>query len=238
VNIQAVILAGGKGTRIQGLFPGRPKALVPVAGKPFIERLVEWLYAQGITNVHIAAGHLAHPIVKWSDGYARKPGALSVSIEPEPLGTAGGIKFVENHLRTDPFFVLNGDSMVPNLNLADMARQHRASKAVATLAVTRIEEAGRYGTVEFNDQGTITMFLEKADRHGGWVNGGIYLMSRATLNQIVPGRNLSIETDIFPALAAMGRLCAFRSDPPLLDMGTPEGLAALDAYVQSGNPKS
>lgn len=231
MQIQAIILAGGKGTRIQGMFPDRPKALVPVGGKPFIERQIEWLFRQGISDVHIAAGHMAGALQQWIKGYARQPGTLSITVEPEPLGTAGGIKFIEAHLRTDPFFVLNGDSLVPNLRLNDMAIAHQESKAVATLAVTRIEESGRYGTVEFDDTGKITMFLEKADRKGGWVNGGIYLMSRSTLAQIVPGRNLSIETDIFPALAVLGRLRAFRTEPPLLDMGTPDGLAAMEQFV-------
>lgn len=231
MNAQAIILVGGKGTRISGLFPDRPKALVPVAGRPFIERLIEWLLAQGVSDVHVAAGHMAGALKEWAKDYARKPGALTLSVEPEPLGTAGGIKFVESHLRTDPFFVLNGDSLVPNLKLKAMAAEHRHAKAVATLAVTRIEEAGRYGTVEFDASGRITMFLEKADRKGGWVNGGVYLMSRAILAQIAPGRNLSIETDIFPALAALGRLHAHRADPPLLDMGTPDGLAAMERFV-------
>ena len=231
MNTQAVILAGGKGTRISALFPDRPKALVPVAGKPFIEHQVEWLYRQGVSDVHIAAGHMAGALEQWIEGYAKQPGALTITIEPEPLGTAGGLKFIESHLRTDPFFVLNGDSLVPQLKLGDMFRQHQDSKATATLAVTRIDEAGRYGTVEFDGSGKITMFLEKADRKGGWVNGGIYLMARSTLAQIVPGRNLSIETDIFPALAQLGRLRAFQADPPLLDMGTPAGLKAMEEYL-------
>ncbi|MFH0907587.1 MAG: sugar phosphate nucleotidyltransferase [bacterium] len=233
MNTQAVILAGGKGTRLSVLYPDHPKALVPIAGKPFIEHLVELLYRQGITDVHIAAGHLAGTLMKWVEDYAPKPGGLTITVEPQPLGTAGGLKFVEKYLRTDPFFVLNGDSLVPNLRFADMAKQHRASNAMATLAVTRIDEAGRYGTVEFDGSDTITMFLEKADRKGGWVNGGVYLMSRATLAQIVPGRNLSIETDLFPALAQLGRLRAFRAEPPLLDMGTPEGLAAMERFLTS-----
>ena len=231
MNTQAIVLAGGKGTRLAHLYPDRPKALVPVAGRPFIEHLIETLFRQGITDVHIAGEHLADSIKSWASANARKPGTLTITVEPEPLGTAGGLKYVEKHLRTDPFFVLNGDTLVPNLRFADMANQHRASGAVATLAVTRIEETGRYGTVEFDGSDRITMFLEKAERKGGWVNGGVYLMSRATLSEIVPGRNLSIETDIFPALAQLGRLRAFRAEPPLLDMGTPEGLKAMESYL-------
>ncbi len=232
MNTQAIILAGGKGTRLKSKFPDRPKALVPVAGRPFIERQIEWLFREGITDVHIAAGHLAGELTKWEHDYARKPGRLTISVEPEALGTAGGIKFVENYLRTDPFFVINGDTLMPNLRFADLAKQHAASKAPATLAVTQIEEAGRYGTVEFDASGAITTFLEKADRKNGWISGGVYLMSRSVLSNIVPGRNLSIETDIFPALAALHRLRAFPAAPPLYDMGTPEGLKAMEEFVK------
>jgi NDP-sugar pyrophosphorylase family protein len=121
---------------------------------------------------------------------------------------------------------------MPNLRFGDMAKQHSASTVPATIAVTRIEEAGRYGTVEFDEGGAVTAFLEKADRKGGWINGGVYLMSRSTLSVIVPGRPVSLETDIFPALSAEKRLRVFRADPPLFDMGTPGGLEEMEEFLK------
>jgi D-glycero-alpha-D-manno-heptose 1-phosphate guanylyltransferase len=100
-----------------------------------------------------------------------------------------------------------------------------------TIAVTQIREAGRYGTVEFDAANRITAFREKANRSEGWINGGVYLMNRATLSAIDPHRNLSIETDIFPTLAESGSLRAFPSDPPLLDMGTPEGIREMESFL-------
>lgn len=229
--MQAIILVGGLGTRLQSLYPDRPKALVPILGRPFIERQVEWLHAQGITSVHLAAGHKAAMLADWARDWRIAPVPVTVSVEPRPLGTAGGLKFVEPHVRGDVFLVLNGDSLLPRLDIPALLDAHRKAAAAVTFAVTHIEAAGRYGTVEFDDANRLTAFLEKADRTGGWVNGGVYAMNRAMLGGMEPDRNLSLETDVFPALTAAGTLRVFRCDPPLLDMGTAEGIRAMESFL-------
>lgn len=237
--MQAIILLGGKGTRLHALHPDKPKALVPIAGRPFLERQIEWLARGGVTDVHLAAGHLADVLQAW---VARKGGdgfrisdfrfRVSLSAEPFPLGTAGGLKFVEPHIRSNPFLVVNGDSLMPNLDFQSLEKTHRGfSNAWTTIAVAPIEESGRYGTVEFDEQGHITAFREKAERKAGWVNGGVYLMAGRALSLIDPGRHLSIETDLFPRMAARRQLRAFQGPPPLLDMGTPEGIQAMEAWI-------
>ena len=253
--MQAILLVGGRGTRLSSLYADRPKALVPVAGRPFLERQVELLVRSGIRRIHLAAGHLADQLAEWlrERGTAEAPdrfrwgGAqVSISREPAPLGTGGGLKFIEPWIETDPFLVLNGDSLLPRLdfpmfgkNEAEFSKQWEKTGVhfpnigqcpPGWLAVTRIEEAGRYGTVDFDKDGRVLAFREKAQREGGWVNGGVYLLSRVLLSAIEPGRSLSLETDIFPAWAAAGLLRAFRAPPPLLDMGTPEGLSAMSAF--------
>jgi NDP-sugar pyrophosphorylase family protein len=234
--MQAVILCGGKGTRLSTLYADRPKILVPIAGRPFLMWQLEWLARGGVTDVHLAAGHLADVLQKWmaenSCGLR-----LTISTEPAPLGTGGGLKFVEPHLVADPFLVLNGDSLMPRLAFQALEKQHAAfsnpwkSAGAATLAVTRIAEAGRYGTVEFDAARRITAFREKASRSEGFINGGVYLMDRALLAAIEPGKSISIETDTFPALAAAGRLQAVEFPQPLLDMGTPEGIRAMENFL-------
>lgn len=227
----AIILVGGLGTRLRALFPDRPKALVPVAGRPFIAWLIDRLREQGITRIHLAAGYRADQLVTWRNEQPANA-ELTVSIEPEPLGTAGGLRFAAAHVRGDYLLVINGDSFLPGLNIADWARQGVDPAAWATLAVTHIEKAGRYGTVEFQADGRLTAFLEKADREAGWVNGGVYWMQRRVLD-LIPGTGASsLETGVFPRLVAEGKLRAHRVNPPLLDMGTPEGLAAMEAFLQ------
>ena len=229
--MHALILVGGLGTRLQSLFPDRPKALVPILGRPFIERQIAWLHAQGVTSVHLAAGHKAAMLEDWARDWKSAPLPVTVSIEPLPLGTAGGLKFVEPFVRGEIFIVLNGDSLLPRLDLRAMLRAHHENKAAVTFAVTRIGQNGRYGTVEFDGSNRLTAFLEKAERTGGWVNGGVYAMNRAVLAGIAPGKNLSLETDVFPALTKAGTLRVFHCDPPLLDMGTPDGIRAMEKFL-------
>ncbi len=256
----AVILLGGKGTRIQSLYGDRPKCLVPVAGKPILLWQLEWLRRGGIKRVHLAAGYMADVLRDWLNTGAPKDMEITFSIEPEPRGTGGAIKFVEPWIHSDPFFVLNGDSLTPGLDFQALEKEHlnggrrtedggqRAeirgkesesgnpqspigNSSGVTLGVTQIEKTGRYGTVDFDKTGRVTAFLEKAEREHGWINTGVYCISRRTLEMIEPNKNISIETDIFPSLASSGLLRVFRAAPPLLDMGTPDGLTAMEHFL-------
>ena len=228
---QAIILVGGLGTRLKSLYPDRPKALVPILGRPFIERQIAWLHAQGVASVHLAAGYKAHMLADWARDWKTAPVSVSVSVETQPLGTAGGLKFIEQYILGDIFLVLNGDSLLPRLDIQAMLRAHKEAGAVATDAITKIEQAGRYGTVEFDTFNRLISFLEKTDRIGGWVNGGVYAMNRKLLAHIESGKNLSLETDTFPALAKAGEIFVFPCDPPLLDMGTPDGINAMEKFL-------
>jgi len=227
---QAVVLCGGRGTRLSALYPDLPKALAPVAGRPFLDWQLDWLARAGINRIHLAAGHLAAQLEGWAAAAGRA--GLTVSIEPRPLGTGGGLKFIEPHLRGDPFLVLNGDSLMPELQIGTLLAAHRDTQAPVTLAIAPIEDAGRYGTVEAGADGVITAFREKAPRADGWINGGVYVVSRAVLDLIPAGQVLSLETDVFPGFVKERRLRAFRSRPPLLDMGTPEGLTAMTRFLE------
>jgi len=240
VNPQAVILLGGRGTRIAAQFPDCPKALVPVAGRPFLEWQFDWLKANGISRVMLAAGHLAEVLEHYLD--ARPADALEIvlSREPNPLGTGGALKFVEPLLASDPVLVLNGDTLTPNLSFSTLwknlfhAVENPASAGphCGKLFITPIEEAGPYGTVEFDADGFVTAFREKADRAAGFVNAGIYLLPREIIAAIPADRPVSIETEIFPSLAADRQLTALPCPPPLLDMGTPDGLAAMEKFLR------
>ena len=236
---QAVILLGGKGTRLAERFPDRPKCLVPVAGRPFLEWQFDGLKKNGVADVLLAAGHLADVLAAYLA--ARKPDGLEIvlSREPRPLGTGGALKFVEPLLSTDPVLVLNGDSLTPNLEFSTQWKTfgeffHTMEKSFpqcGNIVVAPIEDPGRYGTVEFGEDGFVTAFREKAERRAGFVNTGLYLLPRDLIAAIPAGKAVSLETEIFPALAAQKKLLALPCPPPLLDMGTPEGLAQMEAFL-------
>ena len=237
---QAVILLGGKGTRIAAQFPDRPKCLVPVVGRPFLEWQLDWLKRNGVVRVLLAAGYKAdvleaHLAARPADGLD-----VALSREPAPLGTGGALKFVEPQLVSDPVLVVNGDSLAPNLDFSTLWKTgHGFFRTVekkfprcGKILATPIENAGRYGTMEFDPDGFVTAFREKAERSAGFVNTGIYLLPREILAAIPAGQAVSLETEIFPALAAERRLVAIPIPPPLLDMGTPDGLAAMEAFLK------
>ena len=245
---QAVILLGGKGTRLAAHFPNLPKALVPVHGRPFLEWQLDGLRRGGVTQILLAAGHKADVLEKYLTTRTSDGLEIVLSREPAPLGTGGALKFVERQLATDPVLVLNGDSLTPNLDFSTVWKKvfhsvgktdplfHSVEKSFpqcGKLFVTPIADPGRYGTVEFDADGFVTAFREKAERAAGFVNTGIYLLPRELITAIPAGKAVSIETEIFPGLVAQKKLVAIPAPPPLLDMGTPEGLAQMEAFLKT-----
>jgi len=229
--MEAIILAGGMGTRLQDLFPDRPKGLVPVADKPFLHWQFSQLEKAGVQHVHIAAGYLADAIKTWLEAH-ESPLTITLSAEPEPMGTGGGIKFVESYLSDDCFLVLNGDSISPNLELDILKRTHIESGALVTLSTTPIVDAGRYGTVVPDANGWVTEFLEKTDRKKGLISTGVYVANRDLFKEIPEAEEYSLETQLFPKLASEKRLFSLECVPPLLDMGTPEGRKEMEHYLE------
>ena len=232
---QAVLLCGGLGTRLRTLYDDRPKALVPVAGRPFIEYVVDMLIAQGIPRIHIAAGYRANQIKEWADQQTYADVALTVSIEPAQLGTAGGLKFTQSQLDCSmPMLVMNGDSMLMHARFDQLSSAlSQRPEWSAVIAAVEMRERGEYGTVELGDHDSITAFREKADRDGGWVNGGIYLMRPEIMAMIPDHMPYSMEKNVFPTLSAEGKLGAVRVPGPLLDMGTPAGLTRTTSFIEN-----
>lgn len=233
MTLPAVILAGGLGTRLAALYPELPKALVPVAGVPFLRRQLEWLAAGGVRRAHLALGHKHEQILAWLNAAAVPDMEFSVSVETTPLGTAGALKRAEPHLAEENFLALNGDTLLPKLDFGRFLRAFSQSTFEAVLAVTRSDDVSRSGLVQTEADGTVLGFSEKKDFGPGMVNGGLYAMRKAALRRI-PQSNmpLSLERDVFPAMAAERRLGAFATPPPLLDMGTAEGLAEMERYFR------
>jgi mannose-1-phosphate guanylyltransferase len=222
--MQALVLVGGEGTRLRPLTERLPKPALPLAGRPFISYMLDWLRGHGVDEVVLACGFEPAKLrAAIGDG---DPGQrLRYLIEPERLGTGGAIRYAEGVL-ADRFLALNGD-LLCDLDLTALVGEHERSGAAATIALVRVRDATGYGLVRRDDDGWVTEFVEKPDPGeapaGGEINAGAYVLERSALERIPAGREVSIEREVFPSLIGEG-LRGVVLEGYWLDIGTPERL--------------
>ena len=228
-SIEAMILAGGFGTRLRSVVADLPKVLAPVAGRPFITRLLDQLSLTGITRVVLCTGYRAE-LVEQTLGENYGGMTLQYSQEPQPLGTGGAIRLALNKIDAPQVIVMNGDSYC-DADLAEHIETHRLRAAKASLLLTEVADTSRFGRVEFDATGRVERFVEKGQSAGlGWINAGIYLFQRDLLDMIEPQRAVSLEYEIFPQLIERGELYAAPLGRRFLDIGTPESFAAAEKF--------
>ncbi len=219
--MQAVILAGGLGTRLQSVVKGKPKPMAEVGGRPFLEYLIGQLRRDGFTDVLICAGFLAGELERhFGNGQAWGVN-VGYSVETEARGTGGALKLAEPMLSGDRSLVMNGDSLF-DISLHDLADAHAQRPAPATLALARVADGQRYGGVTCAPDGRITAFVEKPDAAApGLINAGVYIIERAVLDLIPADRPASLERDVLAKLAPE-ELRGVVFDGYFVDIGTPE----------------
>jgi NDP-sugar pyrophosphorylase family protein len=237
--MQAVLLVGGQGTRLRSVVGDRPKALAPVAGRPFLEYPIARLRAFGIREIVLCVGYLAEQIEAHfgtGEGFGVQ---LTYQREETPLGTGGALKRAEALIR-DTALVLNGDTYF-DLDLPALIRSHeqhaqKSSPCLATLALLPAEAERRYGCVALDGEGRITRFSEKSsDDPAPWISAGVYVLEREKLlARIPPGQPVSLEREVFPGvLEAGGGLWGFPAEGFFIDIGTPEGYQLLERHVRN-----
>jgi mannose-1-phosphate guanylyltransferase len=229
IELKAIILAGGLGTRLRPLTYVMPKAMLPVGNKPILEKIIENLRSHGIQQIIIATGYLGRTIEEYFHDGARWDVSLSYTFSP-PAGTAGQLKTAESLISED-FLAMNGDILV-DIDIEEMMKKHKANGASVTVAVREYEYQLKYGMVEFDENSRITSWTEKP-RLKGWMNMGLYLIQPKILDLIPAGKSCSLEYDVFPEAIRKGmRIYCFKSSSSYLDIGD---LASLDqANVQTG----
>src|SRR5919198_121644 len=220
--MQALILAGGEGTRLRPLTTTVPKPVVPLVDRPFIRFMIDWLRGHGVDDIVMSCGHLASGVRNvLGDGTA-----LGITLryveEPRPLGTGGALKYAEPLLE-ERFLMLNGD-VLTDLDLTAQIEQHERAGARATLALTPVEDPSAYGLVRTGGDGAVTGFVEKPapdqiDTRN--ISAGIYVLERSVLDLLEPDRPASIERDVFPRLVGDG-LYGYVGSGYWLDIRTPE----------------
>jgi NDP-sugar pyrophosphorylase family protein len=223
-KIKAVLLVGGLGTRLKSVVASTPKPLAAVGDRPFVELLVRQLRHQRIRRLVMCTGYLAQEVENELGDGRKWDVTIEYSRESHPMGTAGAVKFAETFLRDVPdFLVMNGDSFM-EIDFQQLVHFHRKAGGIATMAVLRMKNEMRYGTVQVTTEGRVSGFTEKIDSDPtGFVNAGVYVFNRRIFEHIPEGP-ASLERDVFPKLIDHG-VYTSEQHGVFIDIGTPEDYA-------------
>lgn len=234
--MKAIVLSGGKGTRLEPLTLTTPKALVPVLNTPFLEYVIRNLANQQIKESVLALGHLSQPIADHLSNGTRLGAKLYYSFEDTPLGSAGAAKKAEKYLG-ETFLVFNGDNFI-DVDFAAMSALHKEKKAKVTILLTRVDNPTAYGLVETDSSGRVRRFLEKPKPEEvttDTVNAGAWLVEPEVMSLVPPETVFSFERDVFPKLLANGEpFYAYTSTGYWMDAGTPEKYLQLHRDLLTG----
>lgn len=222
--MKAVVLVGGFGTRLRPLTHSTPKQMLSILHRPMIEHVLEHLAEHGVTEAVLSMGY--RPDV-FLDAYPDGECAgvrLHYAIEPEPLDTAGAIRFAALDAGIDErFVVVNGD-ILTDLDIDELVRFHDSHKGEGTIALHRVEDPSAFGVVPTDEAGRVTAFVEKPPREEAptdLINAGTYVLEASVLDRIADDRKVSIEREVFPAMVEAGVLHAMAGDTYWIDTGTP-----------------
>lgn len=226
-----VILAGGLGTRLQSVVPGRPKVLANILDRPFISFLLDQLVLADVRDVVLCTGYMADEIDKQL-GNTYKSLRLVYSGENVPLDTGGALRLALPHLNSDTVLVMNGDSFV-DIDLTVYLDWFFKKNCRAALLLTSVTDTGRYGKVVVAEDDLLLAFEEKGLNSGpGWINAGIYIIKKSLIATIPAGIPFSLEREFFPKLVNKG-LYGFRCDGKFIDIGTPDAFAMAEEFFLS-----
>lgn len=230
--MKAVLLAGGRGTRMGSLTDETPKPLLQVGGRLLIERAIEKLARAGISDVIISTGYRAEQFDDALGDGSQWGVHFSYSVEPSPLGTGGAMVLAARNFTSpdEDIVVVNADLISDHDVHAQVAHHHR-HRADVTLHVRHVDDARRYGVVEFADDSRVVSFVEKPERpQPAWINAGTYVVRSDILLDLAESTPLSWEREIMPQLLANGsRVFAFQQDGYFRDVGTPVDLSAAES---------
>jgi mannose-1-phosphate guanylyltransferase len=236
--VQALVLAGGEGTRLRPLTYTTPKPVLPLAGRPFLSFMLDWARAHGVDEVILSCGFLSEDVRRvLGDIYDGM--RLRYVIEEVPLGTAGPVRLAfDQGVLEERLLVLNGD-VLTDIDLTAELAQHERTGARVTLALYAVEDTSAYGVVPTDEEGRVEAFLEKtADPPTNRINAGAYVVERAVVGERIPaGRPVSFEREVFPGLVGEG-LYGFPAAGYWIDIGTPERYLEATWDLLAGHPRS
>ena len=228
--MKAVVLVGGEGTRLRPLTLSAPKQMLPIVGVPMIERVLAHLVSHGVDAAILSMGYLPNAFLEaYPEGVAAGV-RLTYAVEPEPLDTAGAVRFAATFGRVDDTFVVVNGDVLTDLDLTGLLAFHRERRAEGTIALHPVPDPSAFGVVPTDPDGRVTAFVEKPPRDEAptnQINAGTYVLEPSVLERIPTGGRVSIERETFPAMVRDGSLFARSDDGYWLDTGTPA------AYLQA-----
>jgi mannose-1-phosphate guanylyltransferase len=233
--MEAIILAGGFGTRLRPLTYSRAKSLLPILNKPMIVHVIETLPDE-VNKVILAVNYRKNEIEKYfkENDFEKK---IIVNDEPKPLGTGGATKFAKKHI-TGRFLVINSD-VICSLNLGDMIKFHTKKKAIATISLWPVENVSEFGVADVKNNGNIVGFVEKPkpeDAPSEFINAGAYCLEPEILDYIDTGRLVSMEKEIFPQIIKdTGRFFGFKFEGYWMDIGRISSYIDVHRFLMKKN---
>lgn len=234
--MKGVILAGGKGSRLVPITNSTPKPMISLLNRPFLEYLLAHLHSHGFDEIFLTMFHLSDSIVDYFGAAPQGKVSLTYAIESSPLGTAGGVKALEDNLK-NTFVVCNGD-IYTDLDLTEVLNFHWQKKAIATIVLTRVDDPSAYGMVETDRDGKILRFVEKPSPDQittNWVNAGTYILEPEALRYAPDSVSLMFERDLFPTLLEnLKPVYSYRSDAYWIDVGSPKNYKKLHDDILLG----
>lgn len=219
--MEAIVLAGGFGTRLQSRLDSVPKPMAPIAGRPFLEILLARLGRAGCSRVILSVGHLHH-VIQHHFGVSFNGVQIVYSIEDIPLGTGGAIRLALPQVREESALVLNGDTFL-DADYQQMLQFHADQDATVTIAVVRQPDVARFGGVAIEGNHVVG-FDEKGCSGPGWISAGVYVLNGNLAWPPALAQKFSIERDFFVPEAARLRPAAYKTGGYFLDIGIPEDL--------------
>jgi D-glycero-alpha-D-manno-heptose 1-phosphate guanylyltransferase len=217
---EAIILAGGLGTRLRDAVPDLPKCMAPVNGHPFIAYVIKQLQSQGISRFIFSLGYRSEAFTRFINE-TLPDGSYELVVEKEPLGTGGAIRFVMSHAVTEDIVVVNGDSIFAS-DIASQYDLHRQRKAACTLALKPMKNFDRYGVVEMDPDQRIVHFREKQAYANGLINGGVYIINKAQFTAISFPDKFSFETEYLQKYYKKEPIYGIEQEGYFIDIGIPE----------------
>ena len=221
---EAIILAGGFGTRLQDVVKDLPKPMAPVNGRPFLTYILDYLIDYQYNKVVLSVGYL-HEKIEEFFGTHYKSLEIDYAVETEPLGTGGGILFAMSKCTTDNVLVINGDTMF-KVDLDAFERFHEEKGGLLSIVLREVEDVSRYGSVTISKDNLIVLFAEKQVTFGrGYINGGVYLINRKLFEKYPQSQKFSFEKDLMTKFYTQELFYAMPSDGYFIDIGIPEDYA-------------